>query len=253
MLFKKFDNIGETTINKIAEMAFKSQIKSAKHLSVKVKTDPHKLAKGVLESIDIDGYGLTMQKNLCLEKMTINLSEIAVNPLKAIMGNVQLTQPSYGSAFVVLSEANIETALNIDNLNQQLSKYQILVNHQPVTARFSRVDCRILDDGRVSVKAKLSILDENKSAVKSICLNFKPTICTQGNGIILGEIVCTQGQELSPILTNALIEEAKRIFNLDHFSMDGISLNVNNFDIEEGKLNLLAKAGLTHLLSTKSN
>lgn len=247
MLFNKLDNIGEKTINKIAEMAFKSQIESAQHLSVKVKTDPNKLAKGVLESIDIDGCGLTMQENLRLEKMTINLNEIAVSPLKALMGNVQLTQPSYGSACIVLNEANIENALNIDNLNQQLKKQQILVNNQPVTARFNRVDFRILEDGRVAVKAKLLILDKDKSSVESICLILKPVICSQGKGIILPDVQCTQGEELSPILINALTQETKRIFNLDNFLMDGISLNVNHLNVEEGKLNLSAKAGITHL------
>jgi hypothetical protein len=228
-------------------MAFKSQIKSAQHLSVKVKTDPNKLAKGVLESINIDGYGLTMQENLCLEQMTINLNEIAVSPFKALMGNVQLTQPSYGDACIVLNENDIETALNIENLNQQLNQYEVLLDDQPVTARFSRVDCRILDDGRVAVKAKLKILAKNKNSVESICLIFRPTVCTQGNGILLNEVECTQGEELSPILTNALMEKAKQIFNLDNLLIDGISLDVNHLNVEEGKLNLSAIAGLTRL------
>ncbi len=247
MLFTKLDNIGEKTINKIAEMAFKSQIESAQHLSVKVKTDPNKLAKGMLESIDIDGYDLTTQKNLRLEQMTINLSEIAVSPFKALMGNVQLTQPSYGSACIVLSEANIEDALNIENLNEQLKEHPILIDNQPITARFNRVDCRILEDGRVAVKAKLLILDQNKSSVESICLILKPIICNQGNGIIFPELQCTQGEELSPILINTLIQQTKLIFNLDNFLMDGISLDVKHLNIEEGKLNLSAKAGITHL------
>lgn len=247
MLLTKLDNIGEQTINKIAEMAFKSQIKDAQHLCVKVETNPHKLAKGVLESICIDGYGLKMQKNLCLEQMTINLNEIAVNPFKALMGNVQLTQPSYGKACIVLSETDIETALNVDNLNQKLKlhQYQILLNNQPLTTEFTRVDCRILEDGRVAVKAKLKMGETDSS--ESICLIFKPVVCTQGRGIILDEVECTQGNELSPILTDALIEEARQIFNLDNFLKDAISLNVNHLSVEEGKVNLLASAGMTHL------
>lgn len=245
MLLPNLDNIGEKTINKIAEIAFKSQIKDAQHLRVKVKTDPNKLAKGILESLDIDGYGLTMQQNLLLEQMTISLKEIAVNPFKALMGNVQLTQPSYGQAYIVLTEKNIEMALDLDNLNRQLNQSKILLKNRHVTTRFRRVDCRILDDGRVTVKAKLTILDTG--SVASICLIFKPSICTQGQGIILEERKCTQGQEFSSILTDVLTQEAKKIFNLNHFVMDGISLNINNFSVEEGKLNLLAEAGITRL------
>ena len=245
MLFNQLDNVGEKTINKIAEMAFKRQIKAAQHLRVRVKTDPNKLAQGMLESLHIDGYGLTMQKNLRLEQMTINLSEIAVSPLQALMGNVKLTKPSQGNACIVLSEKDIETALSIDNLNQQLIKYQILVNNQRITARFNRVECRILEDNRIAVNAKLTIVDTGTS--ETIGLILKPTVCSQRQGIVLDEVECTQGQELSPILTDAIIQEARHIFNLDNLLVDGISLNVNNFHVQEGKLNLLASAGITHL------
>ncbi len=247
MLFTKIDNIGEKTINKIAEMAFKSQIKDAQHLSVKVKTDPNKLAKGILESINIDGYGLITQKNFSMEQMTINLNEIAVSPFKALMGNVQLTQPSYGHACIVLSEANIEKALNLNNLNQQLKQYEIFVDNRLVTPRFQKVDCRILADGRIAVKAKLIILDQDKSSVESICLILKPTVCSEGKEILLDEVECTQGKELSPIIINSLTHEAKKIFNLNGFLLDGISLDVSHMNIEEGKVNLSAKAGITRL------
>lgn len=245
MLLSKLDNIGEKTINKIAEMAFKSQIKNAEYLSVQVKIDPHKLSKGILESLNIDGYGLEMQKNLRLEKMQITLNNIAVNPLKALMGNVQLTKPSQGKACIVLSEKDIERALNINNLNQQLQKYNILHHNQSVKVKFCRVDCRILGDGRVMVKGKLKVI--NTQALESVCLVIKPRICNSGQGIFLDEVKCTQGKQFSSILINAILEESAKIFNLDNFLMDGISLDVNHLTMEDGKLNLLAIAGITRL------
>ncbi|MBL1209223.1 DUF2993 domain-containing protein [Geminocystis sp. GBBB08] len=245
MLLSKLDNIGEKTINKIAEMAFKSQIKNAQYLSVQVKTNPTQLSKGILESLNIDGYGLEMQKDLRLEKMQITLNNIAVSPLKALMGNVQLTQPSEGNACVVLSEKDIETALNIDNLNKQLQKSEICYGNQTIKAKFYQVKCRILADGRVMVKAKLKII--NTQTFESVCLVIKPRVCKSGQGILLDEVICTQGKEFSSILINAIVEESAKIFNLDNFLMDGISLDVNHLTMEDGKLNLLAVAGITHL------
>lgn len=245
MLFSKFDNIGETTINKIAEMAFKSQIKNAEYLSVQVKTDSNKLSKGILESLTIDGYKLEIQKDLRLEKMQITLNNIAVSPLKALMGNVQLTQPSQGKACVVLSEKDIETALNLDNLNQQLQKDDIRHYNQSVKVRFFRVDCRILGDGRVMIKGKLKVI--NTQIIESVCLVIKPRICNSGQGIFLDEVKCTQGKQFSSILINSILEESAKILNLDNFLMDGISLDVNHLTMEDGKLNLLAIAEITHL------
>jgi LmeA-like phospholipid-binding len=249
MLLSKIDNIGEKTINKIAEMAFKSQIKNAEHLSVQVKTDPNKLSKGILESLSIDGYKLEMQKDLRLEKMQITLNNIAVSPLKALMGNVQLTQPSQGEAYVVLSENDIETALNFDNLNQQLRKYDIRFHNQRVKVRFFRIDCRILGDGRVIIKGKLQVI--NTQIIESICLVIKPSICKSGQGIFLGEVKCIQGEQFSAIIINSILEESTKILNLDNFLMDGISLDVKNLSMEDGKLNLLAIAKITHLPSRR--
>lgn len=244
-MFRKIDNIGEKTINKIATMAFSSQIKGADKLSVKVKTNPKSLAKGILESLHIDGEGLIMQEDLSMEGMKITLNSIAVSPFKALMGDVQLTQPSQGSACLILNEADIEMALTIDNLNLQLQQYNVYYKEQLVNIKFYRVDCRILGDGRVAIKAKIRI--QETDTTEGICLVIKPRICTNGQGILLDEMECTQGKELSPILINSILIEATKVFNLHNFKVEGISLDVHQLDIEEGKLNLLAAAGITHL------
>jgi LmeA-like phospholipid-binding len=245
MFSKSWDNLGEKTINKIAEMAFKSQIKNADHLRVQVKTNPQQLAKGVLESLDIDGTGLVMQRDLRLEKMKITLNNISVSPFKALMGNVQLTKPSKGSASIVLNEKDIESALNINNLNQYLQKYEILHHNQPVTVKFFRVDCRILGDGRIMIKAKLRILETNSQ--ESVCLIIKPRICTIGNNLLMDDVECTQGTQFSPILIKAILDESLKVLNLDRLSVDGISLKINHVSTEDGKLRFLAIAGITHL------
>lgn len=240
MLLSKFDGIGEKTINKIAEMAFKTQIKSAQHLSVQVKTNPQKLAKGVLESLDIDGNGLMMSENLPLEKMRITLNHIAVSPFKALMGNVELTQPSRGKAHIILNEKDIETTLNIHNLNRQLQQSSSELN-----LLFQRVDCRILSDGRIAIKAKLKVLKTHK--IESICLIIKPRFCQVKKGIILDEFACTQGERDSAKVVKILLEEVGKVFNLEKLLIDGIYLQVDQFSTSEGKLNLLAIAGITHL------
>lgn len=246
-MLKKFNNIGEKTINAIATKAFARQIKSSSKLSVKVKTDSNNLSKGVLQSLAIDGEGLVMNKNLQMQQMNITLNDIAVNPLKALMGDVQLTQPSYGDACIVLNEKDIETALNIENLNKEIEQYNIYLEDELVTIYIHRVDCRILNDGRVAVKAKCKVAETGKT--QGICLVIKPRVCHTGKGILIDDVEFTQGKELSPILLNALLKEAKKIFNLHNFKMDGISLDVHQLETEEGQLNLSAIAGITHLPS----
>jgi len=240
----KLDNLGEKTINKIAEMAFKSQVLDAKQLNVNVKIDRKSLKKGILESIIIDGHGLVMRRGLSLERMNISLNEIGVNPLKALMGDVQLVKPSQGKACIVLSEKDIDTALNLTYLNEITPHYDISVNNNPVRVNFEKITCRILGEEKVRVEAKLYM--KETQSLETICLVFKPVVCNSGEGIFLEDLECIQGEELCPILVDALTAQIFCIFNLNHFVIDGISLSVNNLDYQDGKITLSALAGITH-------
>lgn len=244
MELPNLDQIGEKTINKIATKAFETQVAEARNLSVEVKVSRQNLRKGILESLHIKGEGLVMRRGLSLEEMKINLNEIGVNPFKALMGNVQLTKPSQGDACIILSEKDISTALNIAYLNNIAPQYNISINDRPVHIKFENIHCRILADHRIMVEGKALV--EETQTLEKICLLFKPIICDQGNGVLLEELEYIEGKELSPIIIEALITQICNVFNLDHFVIDGISLQVNNLDISEGMLKLSALAGITH-------
>ncbi|MBR8827257.1 MAG: DUF2993 domain-containing protein [Gomphosphaeria aponina SAG 52.96 = DSM 107014] len=237
------DGLGEKTLNKIAELALSSQLKQSEKLTVEVKTDPNLLAKGMLESLAINGTGLVMQKNQRLQEMQIILKSIAVNPLKALMGNIQLRRPSQGTACIVLNEADIESAIAVETLRKQIRNYKIYLDGQKVTVDIEKVNFRLLADGKVDIKARFRIWETGQ--MREVCLTITPRVCATGRGVIIEDVKCSKGEELSPLLTNALIEEAKKILNLSSFQMDGISLLINKLVIQEGKLTLQAAAGIT--------
>lgn len=51
-----------------------------------------------------------------------------------------------------------------------------------------------------------------------------------------------QGKELSPELTQALLDKASEIMDLRNFEMEGIELRLKGFDIQQGRLTLQAEA-----------
>jgi hypothetical protein len=246
-MFLNIDDLGEKTLNKIAEFALSTQLERAEKLSVQIKTDPNKLAKGVLESLAIDGEGLVMNKDLRMQELKMTFNAIAVSPLKALMGNIQLTQPSRGYASIVLTEADLESAFGIQTLKKQLKNARINLDEQAVTADIDRINCRIFDDGRVAINVEVYLSEIRES--REICLLVKPYISTTGNGIALNDIEYLNGEELLPILTPILLSETEKIFNLRNFLMDGISLQIERLTIEEGKLTLQAAAEITRFPS----
>ncbi len=243
-MFLNMDNLGEKSLNKIAEIALSSQLKQANKLKVEVKTNPTQLSKGILDSLAIDGQGLVMKKNLQMEEMKITLNTIAVSPFKALMGNIQLTQPSEGTACIILNEDDINSAFQCEKLKKQLENYNIYLENEPVTIEIKNIDASIINDGKVSIKAEILIKETNN--IEKVILITAPRICaTTGKGISLYEIECSAGKELSPLFINALLAEVEKIFNLNGFQLEGFSLLINQLNVENGKLRLQGNAGIS--------
>lgn len=239
--------LGEQALNKIAEVALSTQLDEAERLQVQVKTDPGKLAQGELESLTIEGKGLVMQEDLRMEQMEMQLSPIAVNPWKALMGNIQLTQPAEGTARVVLSEVDINRAFNSEPVSEQMRNLNIHVEGKPVTIETQRVDCHLQGDGKVALEAKILLCQTGETGTVSFTMT--PRVSPDGGGVSLEDIQYPEGKELSPELTRALMEKTSEILNLRNFEMEGIVLRIHQIEVEVGKLTLQAEASVTQFPS----
>lgn len=241
-MFFKLDNLGEKTINKIAEVALSTKLEKRDKLAVKVKTDPNLLAKGTLESLVIDCQGLMVENALRMESINITLNSIAVSPFKALTGNIQLTQPSHGKACVLLTEKDITRVLDRAILRKKQN--EIVIDEQVVKVSLKQVKCNLLDTGKILIQGIVKREDNQDN--KNVSLEIKPEICRSGQGIIIDEIEYLEEPNLSSILLNPILQEAKNILNLKNFKVDGFSLKVEQFNIKQGALHLQAEAGMTY-------
>ncbi|MEA5536432.1 DUF2993 domain-containing protein [Crocosphaera sp. XPORK-15E] len=243
-MFLKFDNLGEKTINKIAEVALSTQLEQTEKLRVNVKTDPNLLAQGMLESLAIDCQGLILENSLRMETINITLNTIAVSPFKALMGNIQLTKPSEGKACILLTEVDITMSFAAEILRKNPKNTQVILDKKVVMVHLQQVNCRLLETGKMLIIANVKV--ENTGECREVSLQITPRICQAGNGVIIEDIEYFQEPELSSIVLNPILEEAKNIFNLKKFKIEGFSLKIQEVNITKGSLKLQAEAGMTH-------
>lgn len=236
-------DLGQQTLNRIAEFALSTQLDESEKLKVDIQTDPSLLAKGKLESLTIDGKGLVMQKDLRMQKMLINLENIAVSPMKALMGNIELTETSSGEAQILLTDGDINRAFNSEALQAQMQNLQMQVDNQPVTLDVLGVECHLLEEGSVSIDAKIKIQETGE--LKQTYFTTIPRVSDGGRGVSLDEVSYAEGKELSQELTVALLDKARNILNLNNFEMEGISLGINQLAVRKGELKLSAIAQIT--------
>ncbi len=233
-------DLGEQALNKAAEIGLSSQLDEVENLDVDIKTNPLKLMQGELDAVTIEGDGLVMQKDLRMEEMDMKISGVAINPLGVAFGKIELTKPTTGTAQVVLTEADINRAFNSEYIRSKLQSQKINVNGQPVTIAPQNVEFRLPGANKVALNAE--ILLQETGETQKVAFSAVPRINANGQTVALENIEYSEGEEISPELTKALIEQTSEILNLSNFDLEGMSLQVKKLELEAGKLTLQAEA-----------
>ena len=226
--------LGEQALNKMAEIALSTQMEEADKLTVQVKTDPSKLARGEVESIAIDGEGLVMQPDLRVEELELQIGRVTVKPLSAIFGKIELTQPSSGTVRIVLNEDNINSALNAESFHKQLGQ-MLLQKGQVQIDR--HIGCSLQADGRMALNAKIV---SGAAVTQRAAFTVMPQADAASQGIVLNDIQQTEGKD-SP-LTEALLAKTTELLNLRNLEMEGMSLRIQQVDVEAGRMTLQGEA-----------
>lgn len=232
MLLLNPQNFGENAINKIAALAFSSQISTAQALSVKVKTDPTLLAQGELESLFIDGVGLVMRRDLRMEQMQLQMNKIKVSPFKALLGNIELTQPIEGTGSIVLTESDFNRAFHTPELRDRITALGLELDDLHATLR---------DRHTVSIACTLRDLP-------TVTLTFAISVDPEC-GVMLSLTPLSDPYTILQPLAELLRDQAQAVFNLRTFELHGISLAIQSLSVEDQQVTMAAIASMTHFPS----
>ncbi|MDZ8236604.1 MAG: DUF2993 domain-containing protein [Nostoc sp. ChiQUE01a] len=232
--------LGEQALNKAAEIGLSSQLDEVENLDVNIKTDPLKVVQGQVDAVTIEGEGLVMQKDLRMKELEMQMTSVAINPLSAAFGKIELTKPTEANTRVVLMEADINRAFNSEYVRSQLQNQKISVNGQKTTIEPQHVDFRLPGDGKVALNASVKLVETGDN--QQVAFSAVPSISANGKSVSLENVEYGESEEISPDLTKALIDQTSEILNLSNFDLEGMNLQVNQLKVEVGKLTLQAQA-----------
>lgn len=231
--------LGEQALNKAAEIGLSSQLDQVEHLEVHIKTDPFKAIQGQVDSVDIEGDGMVMQGDLRMEELEMHMSGVAINPLSAAFGKIELTKPTDASTRVVLLESDINRAFNSDFIHDKLRSQQVRVNGQLMTIDPQRVDFHLPGEHKVSLNATIRLSD---GETKQVAFTAVPRVNACGQTVTLEDVHYGESEEISPELTKALIDQTSEILNLSNFDLQGMTLKIKSLQVETGRLTISAEA-----------
>lgn len=234
------DNLGQQALNKAAEMGLSSQLDEVDKLEVDVQTDPLKLVQGQVDKVTVEGEGLVMQKDLRMDEMQMQMNSIAINPLSAAFGKIELTKPTDASVRAVLIEEDINRAFNSEFVGTMLKDQKLHVNGQLMTVDTQQVNFKLPGEGKVALSANVLLRETGET--KLVSFTAMPRASADGQSISLEQVQYADGEEISPELTEALLKKASEILNLRNFDLEGMSLRIQKLDVEAGKITFFADA-----------
>nr|WP_199330391.1 DUF2993 domain-containing protein [Microcoleus sp. FACHB-68] len=230
----------EQALNKAAEIGISSQLDEVDNVEVDIKADPFKLMTGEVDAVQIKGEGMVMQQDLRMEKIEMQMGRVGINPMQAAMGQIELTKPADGTAEVVLTEADINRAFNSDYISGMLKNMEVNIDGKPTTIDTQEINFTLPSDNKVGLNATVLLRDSNET--QQIAFTAVPRVRPNGQGVVLEDVEYAENKELSPELTNALLEKSAEILDFSNFDLEGMSLKINRLDVKGGKLTMQAAA-----------
>ena len=235
-------DVGEQALSKAAEVAMSTQLDEVEKLDVDIRTDPLKLVQGQLDSVKIEGEGLVMQKDLRAEEMQIKTSNIAINPLSAAFGKIELTRPTEADAKVVLTEQDIERAFNSKFMHDKLQNLAVNIDGKPTKIDTRQIGFRLPGESKMALNAEIVLKEIGET--KQVSFTAVPRTSPDGQRITLEDVQYSEEKEVSPELTAALLNSASELLDLRNFELTGMSFRLRSLDVEQGKLTILAQANV---------
>jgi LmeA-like phospholipid-binding len=237
-------DLGEQALSKVAEVGISSQLDEVEDLNVDIRTDPLKIVQGQVDSVEIVGSGMVMKQDLRMETLIVTTDKVAINPLSAVFGNIELTQPADARAQAVLTQDDINRALSSDYLLGKMQGLRLDLNGKPVLVEIQTLEMILLDDGKAIINAEF-LLGEAQE-LKKLSATVVPRLQEDEQRIAL-EILAIAGEGLTPELGNSILNTLSRLLDLRSFELPGMSFHIDKLDFLPDKVIVRATTQIEQL------
>lgn len=238
-------NLEEKLISQVAERSISNQLDTAEQIDIYVQTDILKVVQGQADGVTVSGQGLVTKQNIRVQEIQVKTDSIAINPLSAIFGEVQLDKPVNLTARVILTEADINSAIASDFTRNFMQDFELNVEGEIISFEMQDVQIFLPSDGQMGFRGSFLLKEKNNRRSLGFTAMLRPR--THCQPIILESFHCTEGKGVSLELITALVQKAKELVSLPYFVWEGMKIRIKNMEIRQSILILLLEVNLAQL------
>jgi hypothetical protein len=239
-------DLGSKALSKVVEIGISSQLDEVEQIDVDIRSDPGKMLQGKVDSVAISGRGLVVKQDLRMERIEIATDRVAIDPLSAVFGNIELTHPTDVDAQMLLTEADLNGALSSDYVRSKLLGLPMELEGKPVTIDIRQATLNLPGENKLAISADFSMRGDGE--IKKMSATAIPYVEDGGNQISL-EILAAEGQGLTLKLVMAIFEQLVELLDLRNFNLPGMSFQLHRLEPCQGRLIIHAKSQIEKLPS----
>jgi hypothetical protein len=235
-------------LSQVAESSISHQLDKVEQIDIDVQTNIVKIFQGQVDKISLAGQGLVIQENLRVQEIELQTDSVAINPLSAIFGEIKLNQPVNAIARIVLTEADINSALTSDMISGLLQNLELNVDGEIVSFEPRHTQILLPGDGKIEIKGNVLLKETGDTRLLDYSLILIPRQPSQTP--MVQSFHCTGGKGISVELIIACMEKVKELIKLPYFEWDDMVFNLKEMEVQKGNLLVVVEAHVRQIPST---
>ncbi|WGV24028.1 LmeA family phospholipid-binding protein [Halotia branconii] len=241
----------EQLISQEAERRVSDQVDEAEQIDIDVQTDLLQVLRGHSDGVSVAGKGLVLKENIRIQEIKLQTDSISINPLSAIFGQVELNEPVNAIARVVMTQADINCALNSEFARSLSQKFQLDVDGESVSFELQNIQLFLTSDRKIEFQVKVLIKESNNT--QSLDVEGIVIPRTNSQPIKIESIKCNPESGLSIELIAAFLQKLKELVKLPYFTWEDIAFSVKQMEIQQENITIILEANVQQLSASKIN
>lgn len=237
----------EQLLSQVVESKLSDQLDQAEKIDVDVQTDLLKVVQGQVDGVSIKGQGLVMKNDIRVQELKLQTESVAINPLSALFGQIELNHPVNASARIVLTEADINRTFKSDYIRNKMEKFDLNVDGEIVSLETQQTQIYLPGSGKMKFNGTMLLHEKGNTRSVGFSAIFRPP--TPSEPVMLESFNCIEGDGFSLEVVAALMQQLKALVNQPCFELEDMIVRVKNIEVLEGSLVLLIETRVKQIPS----
>ncbi|WP_287128437.1 DUF2993 domain-containing protein [Candidatus Cyanaurora vandensis] len=236
--------LGEQALSRAAELVINTQLTESESLTIDVHAPGLMPMQGEATGVHIEGKGLTFHE-MRVEAVEVQTEAVSIDPLRALVGDIHLSQPVAATARLVLKAEDLNRALNTPTALAPFQGVTLPCTDKPGTLDVLAVhlDFPAAQKMTLEVRLNLGYVGEPSQTVA-----FTAGILVDSN-LCIQEMHFLKGYELPLELAGPLMQRISILARQRAFSWQGMAFQVHDLQVEPGAMVITSAAQIAQMPS----